>query len=134
MCISLLETYSMGSRPQRKKEYVRYSMNPDNYKIALGGVLHFEVECDDTSTPDLGLEGISGLDGKCWMDMAISMEHIIAIKPTGSLETEPTYGKASIVLSGGPWEMVSTNIPYEYMVGIWEDYLAGPTKIIYRGQ
>ena len=124
----------MGSRPQKKKEYVRYSMNPDNYKIALGGVLHFEVECNDDSSPDLESLGISGFDGKCWMDMAINMENIIAIKPTGSLEVEPTYGKASIVLNGGPCETISTNVPYEYMVGIWEDYLAGPTKIIYRGQ
>ena len=124
----------MGSRPQKKKEYVRYSMNPDNYKIALGGVLHFEVECNDDSSPDLESLGISGFDGKCWMDMAINMENIIAIKPTGSLEVDPTYGKASIVLNGGPWETISTNVPYEYMVGIWEDYLAGPTKIIYRGQ
>lgn len=124
----------MGSRPQKKKEYVRYSMNPDNYKIALGGVLHFEVECNDDSSPDLESLGISGFDGKCWMDMAINMENIIAIKPTGSLEVDPTYGRASIVLNGGPWETISTNIPYEYMVGIWEDYLAGPTKIIYRGQ
>ena len=124
----------MGSRPQRKKEYVRFSMNPDNYRIVMGGILHFEVECNDDSTPDLGLEGIEGLDSKCWMDMAIKMESIIAIKPTGSLESEITHGKASIVLDSGPWETISTNIPYEYMCAIWEDYLAGPIKTIYRGQ
>ena len=124
----------MGSRPQRKKEYVRFSMNPDNYKIALGGILYFEVECNDDSTPDLGLEGITGMDSKCWMDMGVKMESIIAIKPTGSLETEVTYGMASLVLDSGPWESISTNIPYEYMCGIWEDYLSGPIKTIYRGQ
>ena len=124
----------MGSRPQRKREYVRYSMNPDNYKIALGGILHFEVECDDSSTPDLGLPGIEGMDSKCWMDMAVKMDNIIAIKPTGSLESEPTHGKASLVLDCGPWETISTNIPYDYMVGIWEDFMAGPIKTIYRGQ
>ena len=124
----------MGSRPQRKREYVRYSMNPDNYKIALGGILHFEVECDDSSTPDLGLPGIEGMDSKCWMDMAVKMDNIVAIKPTGSLESEPTHGKASLVLDCGPWETISTNIPYDYMVGIWEDFMAGPIKTIYRGQ
>ena len=129
-----VQTFIMGSRPQRKREYVRYSMNPDNYKIALGGILHFEVECDDSSTPDLGLPGIEGMDSKCWMDMAVKMDNIVAIKPTGSLESEPTHGKASLVLDCGPWETISTNIPYDYMVGIWEDFMAGPIKTIYRGQ
>jgi len=67
-------------------------MNPDNYRIVMGGILYFEVECNDDSTPDLGLEGITGMDSKCWMDMGVKMERKL-YQPISLTNICVVYGK-----------------------------------------